>query len=134
MALYLCMVAFAPGAGESRLSDFLHDLLLLPAVSVIFAWPGYVIFLVLGVPTLYFLFRYKRADLVIFLLVGAFCTPLPFFVLALLPPHRPGQVKNELDAVPLFALLGLFNGFLTWLIVLGWRWRVSGRAHAYSSR
>jgi hypothetical protein len=71
--------------------DFATSLVMLPAVAAIFAWPGFLVFLVLGIPTLYLLHRLRRTGFLLCALFGALYTPLSFIVLditQLSPQHK----------------------------------------------
>jgi uncharacterized BrkB/YihY/UPF0761 family membrane protein len=96
----------------------LHELAALPVPAILFAWPGCVTFLALGLPTLYGLFRLNRTGFVIFALFGALYTALPWLVLhvALRPPR-----ERFLNFVPMFLVIGIGNGIITRLIAFGRR-------------
>ncbi len=106
------------GAPEERFS-LKTTLLFLPTTAAIFAWPGYVVFLLLGVPTLYLLFRLRRSDVFLFLLFGGIYAPLPWFLAALRGPFSADTYYETLKAeVPIFVLFGIAAGWLTRIIVI----------------
>jgi hypothetical protein len=95
-----------------------YDFVALFVVSLLLAWPGCLTFLVLGLPTLYLLFRTNHIGFPIFALFGGLYTALPWVVLQII--QRPPRGKF-LQLVPMFFAIGLINGILTRLIVFGRR-------------
>ena len=105
-----------PAMWHGRLN--LREWALLPVVSIVYAWPGCITFLLLGLPTIYGLFRFNRTGYLPFILFGALYTAVPWIILqGLLHPPR----ARFLQLVPLFAIIGIVNGLLTRLIIFGRR-------------
>ncbi len=104
--------------GHRWTKDDLYGLAFLPLASILFAWPGCITFLVVGLPTLYLLYRTKQTDFLTFALLGGVYTALPWVVLQIVqrPPHG-----KFLQLAPLFFDIGLANGIITRLIVFGRR-------------
>ena len=98
--------------------DLASSLLALPLAAVIDAWPGYVVFGVLGIPLIYLLARIGRTDFLVFAGAGAICTAAPWIILQM-AAHAPHSKPIQL--APLFGVIGLANGVLTRLIVFGYR-------------
>ncbi|MGA8028287.1 MAG: hypothetical protein WB992_14180 [Bryobacteraceae bacterium] len=95
------------------------------------AIPGYLVFLVLGIPTMYLLYRSNRLGFAWFMLFGALYTALPFPMLGLYAYSNRSEYVNVVRAfISLYAPIGILGGILTRLIVFGWRAR--GRRPARS--
>ena len=115
-------VLFALSMSASR--PALSDLALLPLVSILYAWPGCLTFLLFGLPTLYFLLRAHRTGFVTFAFFGALYTALPWVILQAIQ-HPPRH--KFLQLVPTFAEIGIVNGIFTRLIVVGLRSKPASR-------
>ena len=92
-----------------------------PLYYIVFAWPGYIVFLVLGLPSLYILFRYKYLSLWVFMLIGALYTSATWIVISLLGPPSLDRFAASLRETFIFVLAGALGGALTRTIVFGWR-------------
>ena len=107
------------------------DLSLLPAVFYL-AVPGYLVFLILGIPTIYFLYRWKRLGFGWFALFGVLYTSLAFAILGLCIYHDRSTYFITLKAyLQIWGVAGFFGGVLTRLIVFGPR-RIPKRNFAAS--
>lgn len=84
-----------------------------------YAIPGYITFLVLGIPSLYLLHRWKRLGFGWFMLLGALYTALPFPFLAWFVGYRSEYLAIVGPYTSVFALVGILGGILTRLIVFG---------------
>lgn len=80
-----------------------------------FSFPGWVIFLALGGPTLYLLYRLNWTNFAIFAFFGAVYTALPFLIFQQL--YFPQDLGSFAIVWP-FTGIGLVNGVLTRVIVL----------------
>ena len=97
----------------------LYELAVLPLDGFVFAWPVCIIFVALGFPTLYTLFRLHRTGFGLFVSFGVLYTALGA---ALLYVSGGGRRTRELMYYSVvFGLIGLVNGVITRLIVCGWR-------------
>ena len=88
--------------------------------AVVFSWPGYLVFLVLGIPTLYVLYRRKETAFALFALIGMVYAFLPAVVAGLtVRPFVPHVYLSFLmgECVAL-GLIGVIDGILVRLIVL----------------
>lgn len=93
-------------------------------LAIIYSWVGYLTFLLLGLPTLYALYRLHWSGFLAFIVIGTFDTFLPWVVLGF-GPHahaHPGRMSlvylwEEFKAV---GTVGAINGVLTRLILLRW--------------
>jgi hypothetical protein len=94
------------------------------ALAILFSWPGYLTFLVIGLPTLYALYRVGWSGFTIFAVIGAVYTFLPWFVLGESPAHisREAYVRDSWEQFKVLGSVGAVNGILTRLIVVGRRW------------
>lgn len=90
----------------------------LPVAAIMYAWPGALVFLVLGWPTLYVLFRTNHTSFLTFAFFGALYTALPWALFQVLAQSRRGLFLNF---NVLFIAIGLVNGTLTRLILVGFR-------------
>ncbi len=102
-------------AGNGMRAVDLHELLLLPLVCIAYGWPAVLVFLSLGVPTLYWLNRVGRLGLTSCVIAGAAFTALPWVALQII--LRPERLRF-LQMAPFFAVIGIGNGILTWLVVV----------------
>jgi hypothetical protein len=82
---------------------------------------GFITFLVLGIPTLYLLYRWNRLGFGWFMLFGALYTALP---VPFLPTnyHSHSYLANAIAFISVYAPIGIFGGILTRLMVFGRRW------------
>jgi hypothetical protein len=107
------LIMFVLGIVPARPS--VREIALLPVMALIFAWPGALVGLLLGLPTAYWLFRRRQTGFIAYVLVGAFYTVAPLIV---------GQALTTsaryLPWIPVFALIGLLNGALARIILFGW--------------
>lgn len=87
----------------------LWPLLMIPIVP----WPAYAVFLAIGAPTLYMLYRLNRLSFALFAFFGALYTGLT--ALLLITPRSA-------DMALTFAGVGALDGILVRLIVFGRRW------------
>ena len=92
---------------------------------LIFSVPGYIVFAILGFPILYVLHYFKCSAFWVFVVAGLFCTMAPFALNALnerLGHHISGSqiAHNMLGQLVVFGPIGILNGIVTRLIVLGW--------------
>lgn len=109
---------FATGMGKFSV----HELAFLPIVTLMYSWPGYVIFAGLGIPILLLFFRFKLARFWEFAIVGMICTEIPWLVVAVTSPLDAATVHAQLrSSLLLFAPIGIVNGIVTRLIILGRR-------------
>jgi len=94
------------------------------ALAILFSWPGYLTFLVIGLPTLYALYRVGWSGFTIFAVIGAAYTFLPWFVLGESPSHISwdAYIRDFWEQFKIFGSVGAMNGILTRLIVVGRRW------------
>lgn len=99
-------------AGNGTAPVGLQEMLLLPLVCVAYGWPASLIFLLLGVPTLFWLRRTGRLKLAWCMAAGAILTALPSVILQMVL-HAPRL--RFLQMAPFFATVGIGNGMLTWL-------------------
>lgn len=107
-------------AGMNKLT--VHELAFLPIVTLMYSWPGYVIFAGLGIPILLFFFRFKLARFWEFAVVGMICTEIPWLVIAFTSGGDAATVRAQLrGTLPIFAPIGIGSGIITRLIVLGMR-------------
>lgn len=107
-----------PGDVSTGLSSIGRTILAI----LILACPGYVIFAILGIPLLYVFSRFNWTRLWAFAVVGMICTEIPWFLIAATSHSDPETTRARLwDALPTYALVGMLNGIITRLIVLGWR-------------
>jgi hypothetical protein len=97
----------------------LYDLLLLPVNGIVFAWPGCVMFLAFGLPTIFALHRLHQTGFGIFALFGMLYTALGAAILYLSGGSR--RPRELIVYLFIFGLIGLINGMITRLIVYGWR-------------
>lgn len=110
-----------PAAGET-LSIGLSSIGRMVVGLLILSWPGYVIFAGLGIPILLFFFRFKLARFWEFAVVGMICTEIPWLVIASTSGGDAATVHALLrGTLPIFAAIGIGNGIITRLIVLGIR-------------
>jgi hypothetical protein len=118
--LFTSYVFFVPGifAARSNLRELAMSMAILPVDALLYAWPGYVTFLIVGVPTLYVLYRLNRTAFWLFACLGALYTALPCMILRLVAKSPRG---DYLGLASIFAVIGLANGILTRLIVFGRR-------------
>jgi hypothetical protein len=99
-----------------HVSPFEHDhgqmpwwigIWLVPVPAIIMSWPGYLSFLVLGIPTLYILYGYGHTGYIICALFGAlYCSIAVLFIM-------------PWPAIQFYAPLGALSGIVTKLIVFG---------------
>ena len=98
------------------------DILKLPVFILIFSWPGYVIFAVLGIPILLLFFRFKLARFWEFAVIGMICTEIPWLVIASTDGRDAATVHALLrSTLPRFGVIGIGSGIITRLIILGRR-------------
>ena len=103
----------------------LYEFLLLPLNGIVFAWPGCLMFLALGLPTIFVLHRLHRTGFGIFALFGMLYTTLGEAILYFAGGgRRPRELMVYLF---IFGLIGLINGVITRLIVYGRRDRNARR-------
>lgn len=103
-------------AVKSNLREFAMSMAILPVDALLYAWPGYVTFLIIGVPTIYLLYRADRIDFWLFACFGALYTAWVMLHLVMKSPRG-----NYIGLAVMFAVIGLANGILTRLIVFGRR-------------
>lgn len=93
-----------------------------PLFILILSWPGYVVFAGLGIPILLLFFRFKLARFWEFAIAGMICTEIPWLIVAFTGPRDAATVHAQLrSTLPPFAVMGIVNGIITRLIVLGVR-------------
>lgn len=96
------------------------DLLLFPVVTVIYSWPGYIAFALLGLPTLYLLYRWNRVELVLFGAIGAVYTCLAWVLFEFIAQRDPAARAEYMRMTPIWVVAGFIGGVLTRCIV---HWR-----------
>ncbi len=124
ISLHRCGPKFGPSSvpSESGASSLQSAL----GFVLIFSVPGYIVFAILGFPILYVLHYFKCSAFWVFVVAGLFCTMAPFALNALnerLGHHISGSqiAHNMLGQLLVFGPIGILNGIVTRLIVLGWR-------------
>jgi hypothetical protein len=125
--VFTVLVYFLPGAALWRTAPGpafgTEDLREWTIVAIIFAWPGYIAFLVLGLPTAYLLFRSHRTGFGMFAFFGAVYTSLPWLILGITCPMNWARYLAQLkETMPVFAAIGVVGGLLTRLIIFGFRY------------
>lgn len=103
-----------------RESFTLAESLLVFPVYAALSWPGYVVFFLLGVPTIYLLYRWNHFGFIIFGIFGALYTCLGvYFAIDPYPNQPERNFEVTLGLAPIFGWLGALAGVLTRLIVFG---------------
>jgi len=112
-----------PTPGQS-----LADRLLAPLTAPLLSWPGYVVFFLAGVPTIYLLYRWNHFGFALFAAFGALYTSLAVcFIVHPYPFSWSLYFETLRGTLPLFAGLGALAGILTRLVVFGRRRFPAGR-------
>lgn len=87
--------------------------------SILFAWPGYIVVLLLGFPTLYLADKYRWTSIWMFTLLGAVYAVLPWFVIAMQPVLKGRWRLDIALELLLFGLAGAISGVLVRTIFFG---------------
>lgn len=106
----------APWEHDSWWNTLRYGFLFTLAVASSYAIPGYITFLVLGIPTLYLLYRWNRLGFGWFMFFGALYTALPFLFLR---SNYAGHWASFRAGVSSFGPVGVLGGLLTRLIIFG---------------
>ncbi len=105
-------------SGES----FMQALLGLLVISFLFSWPGYLTFFILGLPTLYLLFRLSWTSASVFIIIGAVYATLPWLFLGLPHPCDRGVYVQHISVeIPFFAVAGAISGALMWFLLFRYK-------------
>jgi len=103
------------------ITEWLRQMLEFAAFLVILgSWPGYIAFVVLGLPTLYVLYRLNQSEFSLFALLGLICTSVAWIAFFYIIPPNDNPRMALLCSTPPWAILGLVAGVLTRLVVVGW--------------
>ena len=85
------------------------------------SWPGYLLFLFVGIPVIYLLHRLKWTQLWKFAVAGTLCLQLLWLYFDLPNMDLYDVLVDARRMVPIFATIGAVDGVLIRLIILGGR-------------
>jgi hypothetical protein len=87
------------------------------AYSFVFAAPGYVSFLILGIPTLLLLYRSRQSNVIWFILAGCGYALVAGLICIKIADANSLTSLTYIDAALLLMLLGAIAGLITWSIM-----------------